>query len=290
MKKKSQKNKKQTSYKKYGGANNNNNNLNKINNNNNLPFSASNIKNLNNITKDLENININTANTNINGKNNKNNNRNNVNNNNSASNSRKSYYNTLNLQDKIKSLKNQGYYPVGLDIIGFIKKMMEGTKIDASNNGLGTYKEIGEYVDEDYNTVVKRVVGIRDPILNKQLLPENTLTKMSRFNNIVNESKKYTNDQTENKVSLNGLIKMCRILYKHRKNDEQWFRVASLLKVMYNYLGEDSGLNINEFFSDNSPISYSTLKEIEELWKTIHIFMTPNEMLEFKSDMDFFKE
>ena len=79
------------------------------------------------------------------------------------------------------------------------------------------------------------------------------------------------------------------MLHKYKKNETQWFRVASLLKIMYNYLNDSGNIDIKTFFDKNTQLSYSTLREVEELWKTEHIFMTPDEMVEFKNGMDFFK-
>ena len=77
------------------------------------------------------------------------------------------------------------------------------------------------------------------------------------------------------------------MLYKYRKSDDQWFKVASLLLILFRYLGSD--LTKESFFSIDFNIKDNLLNEIEELWKTEHIFMTDLEKLNMNKKLQYFK-
>lgn len=201
------------------------------------------------------------------------------------------YFDKLNLSSQIRSYFNQGYYPVGINLNAVIQNNSKDKAKDDSvfeiNKEKKTINTIGEYVDEDYGTVIKTLSSKRDPLNYKNLQPQNVLNSQSTFREIINESKKYTTDENEMKVTPNGLYKMCKMLYKFRKNDEVWYKVASLLLIMFRYLGSD--LQKESFFAINFNIKDNILQEIEELWKTEHIFMTEFEKINMEKKLEYFK-
>ena len=202
------------------------------------------------------------------------------------------YFDKLNLSSQIKSYLNQGYYPLGVNIMAFIKQNnVDDAEQKISNfenevSNKKTFDKIGEYVDEDYNTVIKTITGERDKLLQKSLFPEKVLTDQSTFREIINESRKYTHDENEVKVTPKGLLKMSKMLNKYG-NEKQWYRVASLLEIMYKYLNE--GLSRSEFFGTSFNINKQILQEVEELWKTEHIFITEAEAIKIKKNLSFYK-
>ena len=80
---------------------------------------------------------------------------------------------------------------------------------------------------------------------------------------------------------------MVVILSKYKKSEAQWLRVASLLEVTYKYKG--GNVSKNDFFNSQLRLEIDTLNAIEEFWKTDHIFMTDNEIDEFKQNLEFYR-
>ena len=121
-----------------------------------------------------------------------------------------------------------------------------------------------------------------------QLLPENKLTNYSTFYEIIDESKKYaTSSGFDNKITPYGLLVMTRMLYKYRKSNAQWFRVATILELIYKYLGLNQPRE--GFFNTKYEIPIYSLMDLEEFYNTDHIFMTDKELTKFKSDLNFYK-
>lgn len=199
------------------------------------------------------------------------------------------YYDKLPLAEKFRISSREGYYLVGLDIGSFLKfigQTFDKAKMfnDITEDDLSTVKQFGEYIDQDYDQVVEDLEGIRDKEINMPLLPEKSLTNKSSLNNIKNEAQKYT---TSRKITPTGLFKMVRILSKYQKTEAQWMRVASLLEVLYQYI--DTKQSREDFFSSNLPITLSYLREVEEFWKTEHIFSSKKQLENFKKNLKFYK-
>jgi len=199
------------------------------------------------------------------------------------------YYDKLPLGEKFRISSREGFYLVGLDIGSFLKfigQTFDKAKMfnDITEDDLSTVKQFGEYIDQDYDGVVEDLEGIRDKEINMPLLPEKSLTNKSSLNNIKNEAQKYT---TSRKITPNGLFKMVRILSKYQKTEAQWMRVASLLEVLYQY--SDTKQSREDFFSSNLPITLSYLREVEEFWKTEHIFSSETQLENFKKNLKFYK-
>jgi len=77
------------------------------------------------------------------------------------------------------------------------------------------------------------------------------------------------------------------MLYKYRKNNAQWVRVATVLELIHRYLGGNKSRV--EFFKEREEISIQSLIDLEEFYNTDHIFMTEDEINKFKKDLDFYK-
>lgn len=199
------------------------------------------------------------------------------------------YYDKLPLAEKFRISSREGFYLVGVDIGSFFKfigQTFDKAKMfnDITEDDLSTVKQFGEYIDQDYEQVVEDLEGIRDKEINMPLLPEKSLTNKSTLNNIKNEGQKYT---TSGKITPNGLFKMVRILSKYQKTESQWMRVASLLEILYQY--SDTKQSREDFFSSNLPITLSYLREVEEFWKTEHIFSSEKQLENFKNNLEFYK-
>ena len=80
---------------------------------------------------------------------------------------------------------------------------------------------------------------------------------------------------------------MVQILSKYKKNEEQWYKIASLLETMYEYLG---GANSRKnFFASSMPVKIDLLREVEEFWKTDHIFMSRSMRGKFNKELEFYR-
>lgn len=199
----------------------------------------------------------------------------------------KTYYNSLSVEDKLNVKTGEGLYFIGVDIGSFIENLVDSFAQDnknASKKDINIMESYGEYVDEDYNTVVKDVVGLRNKRRNIVLKPEDVIDNYSSLNNIITEAKKYKSPITE--ISPAGLLNMVQILSKYKKTYNQWYRTASLLETMYKYLGRN--MKREDFFSSNVSIKINVLRDIEEFWKTDIIFMTPKMLEKFEEDLSFY--
>ena len=147
------------------------------------------------------------------------------------------------------------------------------------------FNKIGEWVDVDFETILDKKLGYRGSEL--PLLPEKQLTDYSTFYEILTESKKYSDRGFNGKITPLGLLIMTRMLYKYRNSNAQWFRVATVLELIYKYLG--GNMKREQFFKTNNEISIMSLMELEEFYNTDHIFMSQIELAKFKSDLDFYK-
>ena len=119
------------------------------------------------------------------------------------------------------------------------------------------------------------------------LIPEKELTDYSTFYEILNESKKYSDRGFNGKITPLGLLIMTRMLYKYRSSNAQWFRVATVLELIYKYLG--NSMQREQYFKTNNEIPIMSLMELEEFYNTDHIFMSEKELNKFKSDLEFYK-
>ena len=104
--------------------------------------------------------------------------------------------------------------------------------------------------------------------------------------------KKYSNISGFNgKITPFVLVMMTRMLFKYKKTNAQWIRVATILELIYKYLG--NGLSRNNFFinsnSSRVEIPIMALMDLEEFYNTDHIFMSEKELINFKKDLDFYK-
>ena len=157
---------------------------------------------------------------------------------------------------------------------------------DAKEEDIKTIDMFGEDVDVSYNNVVNKKMGYRDFRIDNTLKPEVALTELSSFNDIITEAKKYTS-QKRKYVTMYGLYNMVVILSKYKKSEAQWLRVASLLEITHRYKG--GNITRTDFFNSQLRLDMDTLNAMEEFWKTDHIFMTDEEIENFKNELEFYR-
>lgn len=148
------------------------------------------------------------------------------------------------------------------------------------------FKKVGEWIDVDFNKIKEKKLGFRGSDIS--LLPENKLTNYSTFFEIIDESKKYaTTSGFDDKITPYGLLMMTRMLFKYRKSNAQWFRVATILELIFKYLGVNQ--TRENFFNTKYEIPIMSLMDLEEFYNTDHIFMTEKELSKFKTSLNFYK-
>jgi hypothetical protein len=148
------------------------------------------------------------------------------------------------------------------------------------------FKRTGEWIDVDFDKILDKKMGFRGSDL--PLLPEQKLTDYSTFFEIIDESKKYaTKSGYDSKITPYGLLVMTRMLFKYKKSNAQWIRVATILELIYKYFGINQTRDY--FFKSNIEIPIISLMELEEFYNTDHLFMTENELLKFKKELKFYK-
>jgi hypothetical protein len=189
---------------------------------------------------------------------------------------------------------NEGMHLIGVnisalfDLFGFDLKDqgLEDVKGDILSKGR-SYELIGEHIDsgDKMDAILRDKMGFRMG-QDKSFMPEKTLSEFSSFNNIVSEAKKY-NIGNKTKLTPNSLYKMIKILHKYKKSDIQWLRSATALEIIYQYLS--SGMTRDDFFKLNTKINPEGINELDEFFKTEHLFMTPQELQLYKKELDFYK-
>ena len=192
--------------------------------------------------------------------------------------------------------RTQGSFFVGLNLANLFsefKKMItyedmnnnEKRKADMKKSHNNSFKRVGEWVDQDFEQVLRDKMGYRDSEI--PLLPEEALDESSTFYDIIDESRKYFNTGFDGKITPMGLLLMTRMLYKYKKSTTQWVRVATVLELIYKYLGK--GQSKEQFFSSRIDIPVISLMELEEFYNTDHLFMTKDELRKFKDSLSFYK-
>ena len=162
---------------------------------------------------------------------------------------------------------------------------LSGNKSGMKNNSETIFKKVGEWLDVDFDKVLDTKMGYRGSDI--PLLPENELTENSSFYEVIDESKKYADTGFDGKITPLGLLIMTRMLYKYRKNNAQWIRVATILELIYKYFG--NGQLREDFFKNKDDIPIMALMDLEEFYNTDHIFMTEKELQKFKTELNFYK-
>ena len=189
--------------------------------------------------------------------------------------------------------RTQGSFLVGVNLSNLFNEFQnlivsddKTTKPLGKKDSESIFKRVGEWIDVDYSKILDKKMGFRGSDVN--LLPENDLTDYSTFYEVIDESKKYASQSgRDNKITPNGLLTMTRMLFKYRKTNAQWFRVATILELIYKYLGTNQSREY--FFNTQNEIPIMALMELEEFYNTDHIFMTDKELSKFKKDLNFYK-
>lgn len=189
---------------------------------------------------------------------------------------------------------NEGMHLIGVNINALFDLFglkledqgLEDIKGDILSKGR-SYELIGEHIDagDKMDEIMRDKMGYRIG-QDRSFMPEKVLSEFSSFDNIINEAKKY-NIGSKTKLTPNSLYKMIKILHKYKKTDEQWLRSATALEIIYQYLS--SGMTRVEFFKLNTKINPQGINELDEFFKTDHLFMTPGELQLYKKELDFYK-
>ena len=200
-------------------------------------------------------------------------------------------------EELMKDMKRtQGSFFVGVNIANLMntfrdmivdseKKAYKPKSKILKSNPDSIFNKIGEWVDVDFNTILDKKMGERGSDV--PLLPEKRLTEYSTFYEILSESKKYSDRGFYGKITPYSLLIMTRMLYKYRNNNAQWIRVATVLELIYKYLGDY--VSREQYFKNNDEISIRSLMELEEFYNTDHIFMSKSEIKKFKETLNFYK-
>ena len=203
-------------------------------------------------------------------------------------------------EDLLRDVKRtQGSFLVGLNLNNLVNEMRKmimdsETQRDPKKKTIGIpiernseelFKRLGEYVNVDFEKILDGKMGYRGSDI--PLLPEEALNDYSSFYEVIYESKKYADKGYNGDITPLGLLIMTRMLYKYRKSNAQWFRVATILELIFKYLSDNQ--TRAEFFKNKDEIPVLSLIELEEFYNTDHLFMTENELKKFKQDLNFYK-
>ena len=200
-------------------------------------------------------------------------------------------------EELMKDMKRtQGSFFVGVNIANLMnsfrdmivdseKKAYKPKSKMLKANPDSIFNKIGEWVDVDFNTILDKKMGERGSDI--PLLPEKRLTEYSTFYEILSESKKYSDRGFNGKITPYSLLIMTRMLFKYRNNNSQWLRVATVLELIYKYLGDY--VSREQYFKNNDEISVRSLMDLEEFYNTDHIFMSKSEIKKFKETLNFYK-
>lgn len=199
---------------------------------------------------------------------------------------------------------NEGYYLIGVnfnalfDLINYSINGVGEPLFDEDGNPVGVpegdlLKDIdsntilGETIDagHEYEKLLQDKVGLRlDP--GTVLKPEDVLDDRSRFKDIITEGKRYTG-MSRKYLNPFGLHNMVRILDKYKKDEVQWLRTATAIDIVYRYMSR--GASRKTFFSSRAQLDEIAIIELDEFFKTDHLFMTLAEITRLKNDLDFYR-
>ena len=188
--------------------------------------------------------------------------------------------------------KTQGGFLIGVNLNNLFNTFRDAIKTDEKDQSSGKmknseeiFKRVGEYVNIDFDKILETKMGFRGSDI--PMLPEQELNEYSSFDEVLDESKKYAESAFKGIITPLGLLIMTRMLYKYRKNNAQWIRVATVLELIHRYLGGTKSRV--QFFKEREEIPIQSLIELEEFYNTDHLFMTENEIKKFKKGLDFYK-
>lgn len=199
---------------------------------------------------------------------------------------------------------NEGYYLIGVnfnalfDLFNYSFNTPGEPIYDEDGNPVGVPEGdilkdgdsmalIGEWIDKgrEYDKLLKDKVGLRlDP--STVLKPEDILDEKSRFKDIMVEGRRYTG-MSRKYLNPTALYNMVRILDKYKHNEVQWLRTATAVEIVYKYMSR--GASRQTFFASRAPLDEAAIMELDEFFKTDHLFMTLAEITRLKSDLDFYR-
>lgn len=196
-------------------------------------------------------------------------------------------------EDILRDMKRtQGGFLIGVNLNNLFNTFRDAIRADEKGERLKKitssneiFKRVGEHVNVDFDKILDTKMGYRGSDM--PMLPEQELNEYASFGEVLAESKKYAEMGLNGDITPYGLLIMTRMLYKYRKNNAQWVRVATVLELIYKYLGQNKSKA--EFFKERNEIPIKSLMELEEFYNTDHIFMTESELHKFKKDLDFYK-
>ena len=199
---------------------------------------------------------------------------------------------------------NEGYYLIGVnfnalfDLFNYSINHEGEPTYDEEGNPMGipqgdiladgdSFALIGEWVDKgrEYDKLLEDKVGLRlgpDAVLK----PEDTLDERSRFKDIIIEGRRYTG-MSRKYLNPLALFNMVRILDKYKRNEVQWLRTATAIEIVYKYMSR--GVSRQTFFASRAPLDEAAIMELDEFFKTDHLFMTLAEITRLKTDLEFYR-
>ena len=148
-----------------------------------------------------------------------------------------------------------------------------------------TMELFGEAVNYKKNNIYRNQMGYRLGAY-RPVKPEDVITKDTPFDNIIRESSKYTQASYE-RISPASMLNLVRVLDNYSKYELQWLRAATAIEVIYKYMS--NGATREQFFKSTAKFTEESLLELEEFFKTDHLFMTLDELHEFKKDLEFYR-
>jgi len=208
---------------------------------------------------------------------------------------------TLDSQILERARLNEGMFLVGVNLNSLIdlyrQIVFKEPLLDADGNPIEIPGEgdildsgraedlVGESYSVDYDKIYRDKMGFRlGP--HRQLRPELVLRDNTPFDDIVRESAKYTGSSYQ-RISPKSLLNMIRILDEYSKYELQWLRSATAIEIIYKYMS--NGMSREVFFNSESRLTEESLLELEEFFKTDNLFMTLDEIREFKNDLNFYR-
>ena len=184
--------------------------------------------------------------------------------------------------------KHEGLHFLGVNLNALLDLARTPLKTNSDPLESGkSYELIGEYVDmsDKYDKIMEDKVGLRmGP--DRVVKPEDVFYQDSSFSDILKEGKNYTG-LNKKYLSPKTLVNMVRILDKYKKSEIQWLRVATAVEIIYQYLKNREETR-EEFFNSDKKLEGKSLLELEEFYKSDHLFMTLKELRDFKKDLQFY--
>lgn len=169
--------------------------------------------------------------------------------------------------------ENEGMFLLAVNLSSLFSLLTNRTKIpDVSNASISI---IGEYVDKPEPPTRIQDMFITDP--------EYQINPLSSINNITISSRTRDQPELSKNIKPSNLVKLVQYMYEKALKPEHYRQTLIATAVIYKHVS--NGLSIPDFFKSKTEIPISTIRDLEEFYRSWDIFNEPSELRELENNI-----